>query len=222
MELKTVIEKRASIRAFLSKSVEPDCLHELLDRARWAPSDKNTQPWLLAVLTGVSRDRMSAALVAAHDRGQEPHPDFPIESLLAGSIYKDRAFKCGMDLYAALGIERSDKERRLAQWRSNFEFFNAPVVIFFFVDQNQGVKACVDTALFIENFMLLAVDAGLGTCAQGALSFYPSVVKAQLGEEFHDKKLLCGLSLGYPDWTAPENNYRTERAAVEDFTRFFI
>lgn len=62
MELKTAIEKRASIRAFLPKPVETDCLHELLDRARYAPSDKNTQPWLLAVLTGVSRDSMSSWL----------------------------------------------------------------------------------------------------------------------------------------------------------------
>jgi hypothetical protein len=32
--------------------------------------------------------------------------------------------------------------------------------------------------------------------------------------------VVCGIALGHPDITAPVNNFRTERAALDEFTTF--
>jgi len=40
-----LLAQRRSLRAFSSKSVEPDRLRVMLEAARWAPSSMNEQPW---------------------------------------------------------------------------------------------------------------------------------------------------------------------------------
>ena len=68
--------------------------------------------------------------------------------------------------------------------------------------------------------MLAALDEGLATCPQAALGEYPGIVKATLGYA-DDSILISGMALGYEDTTAAVNQYRTPRAEVEAFTRFF-
>ena len=220
MNVIDAIKKRASIRAFLSKPVSDEILQQILDAARWTASDKNSQPWYVAVVTGDAKQALANDLVELNTQRVEPNPDFPIEPS-ENTIYKDRAFQCGVDLYKALAIERKDKDKRIAQWQKNFKFFDAPVGLFFFTEADLGIKACVDTAMLIQSVMLAAMEFELGTCAQGAMAFYPDTVRQYLGEKFHDKKLICGMSLGYPDCDAAENNYRTERASLDEFVTFF-
>jgi nitroreductase len=40
-----LLAQRRSLRAFSSRSVEPDTLRLMLEAARWAPSSMNEQPW---------------------------------------------------------------------------------------------------------------------------------------------------------------------------------
>ena len=44
MELKDVIERRRSIRSFKPTEVPEECIVELLESARLAPSGSNAQP----------------------------------------------------------------------------------------------------------------------------------------------------------------------------------
>lgn len=44
-ELKNIIRERRSIRKFKDEPVSKEVLEELIDCARWAPSDTNSQPW---------------------------------------------------------------------------------------------------------------------------------------------------------------------------------
>lgn len=220
MNIIQAIETRASVRAFTSKAVADATIEKLFSAARWAPSDKNSQPWSVAVVTGATKNNIAAELSELNQQQVKPNPDFIIDEPLTG-IYKQRAFQCGIDLYQAMDIKREDKDKRFQQWQKNFRFFDAPVGLLFFVEPKLGVKACVDTGIFIQSVMLTAMEFGLATCAQGALAFYPDAIRTHLSEQFQDKKLLCGMSLGYPDLTAPENNYRTQRADVQDIIEFF-
>ena len=45
--------------------------------------------------------------------------------------YRSRRFKVGEDMYASIGVAREDKVGRLTQFARNFEFFGAPVGLFF-------------------------------------------------------------------------------------------
>ena len=61
--------------------------------------------------------------------------------------------------------------------------------------------------------MLAATDAGLGTCAQGALGLWRSPLEQhfQLPDNY---KLLCGLSLGYEADTRI-NQFRPDRQPLD-------
>ena len=136
------------------------------------------------------------------------------------SPYRERRFACGMQLYRALNIQRGDIELRRAQWAANYRAFDAPVMLFFFVDGRLARGSWIDYGMFLQTLMLAAVDEGLSTCPQAALAEYPDIVRDELGYDPH-LLLLCGMALGYEDPAAPANSYRTPREDVHAFTRFF-
>ena len=60
----------------------------------------------------------------------------------------------------------------------------------------------------------------MSTCPQAALAEYPEVVREVLGLENVD--IICGIALGYEDQSHPINSYyRTEREAINTFTRWY-
>lgn len=219
MNIVDAIKARTSVRAFTDKPVTTETITQILDAARFAPSDKNIQPWYVAVVTGETQQQLAQQLQALNQVRTPPNPDYVADTL--SPFYKERAFACGAALYGALGIEHDDKARRLEQWNKNFRFFDAPVGLFFFTDNELGINSWVDCGMFMQNVMVAALEFGLATCPQRSLSAYPDTVRAVLGEKFANKKLISGMSLGYPDRAAPENNYRTARAEVAEFTEFF-
>ena len=221
LNVSQAIKQRASVRAFLSKSVDDKTIYTLLETARWAASGKNTQPWYVAVVRGKTRHKIQHALLTAHQSGQTPQPEDEYYPDHYPAAQKKRAFACGMALYHALNIQREDKQKRMIAWQRNYQCFDAPVALFFFMDKNLAKGSWLDLGMFLQNVMLAALDHGLDTCPQAALAEYPQQVKAILGETYHDKTLICGMSLGYADKTAPVNNYRTERENVEQFAQWF-
>jgi len=65
--------------------------------------------------------------------------------------------------------------------------------------------------------MLAAHAKGLATVPQAFATDYAKEVKEFLGIPA-DKRLILGLSVGYPDMESPINAYRTERMAPEEFS----
>ncbi len=63
------ITTRHSIRNFLSTPVPQEVVEEILSVARRAPSGTNMQPWWVYVVTGDGKNRLSDALLKAHDDG---------------------------------------------------------------------------------------------------------------------------------------------------------
>lgn len=215
------IRNRKSVRAFTNRPVDKEIIIALLDIAKHAPSGANTQPWQVAVLTDNKKkelqDRMESAFRSG-TRGEKDYNYYP-ETWL--SPYKGRRTSCGKQLYAALGIERQDKERRLDQWIANYRAFDAPVMLLFFIDSSLATGSYIDYGMFLQSLMLAAEEAGLATCPQAALAEYPQLARDLLG--YPDTcLLLCGMSLGYEDKNADVNGYRTPREEVSAFTRFFL
>jgi nitroreductase len=125
-----------------------------------------------------------------------------------------------MALYDALGIERTDKKARSSQWEKNYHGFGAPVELYFFIDEALEQGSWIDCGMFIQNVMLAARSFELETCPQAALAEYPHIVREVLGVPF-EKKLICGVALGYPLREASVNGYRTEREEVGGFTKWY-
>ncbi|MGA7278602.1 MAG: nitroreductase [Desulfocapsaceae bacterium] len=220
MQVSEALRKRKSTRAFLQKPVEQQIIIDVLEAAKHSPSGVNTQPWQVAVVTGATRIELQQRIETAFREGQEGRMDYQYYPLKWREPYKTRRIKCGLQLYSALGIERQDKARRLEQWVANYRAFEAPVMLFFFMDPGLETGSYMDYGMFLQALMLAAVEAGLATCPQAALGEYPQIVKTLLGYP-EDAVLIGGMALGYEDEEALVNSYRTPREPAHTFTRFF-
>src|SRR5690242_11653074 len=125
-----------SCRAFLPTPVPEATVRTIIERARRAPSGGNLQPWFVHVLTGEPLRELVAKAserALAHPLGEDFEYDIYPPNLK--EPYRSRRFKCGEDLYRLLGIGRAERERRLRQYARNYEFFGAPVGLFFAIDR---------------------------------------------------------------------------------------
>lgn len=214
------IRTRASIRAFLPRPVEEKVVRDILEVAARAPSGGNIQPWKVYVVAGEVRDRLVATVFEKAKTtpfGDGPwYDEFPKEM---GEPFRARRRKVGFDLYALAGVARDDMMGRARQGMKNFEFFGAPVGMFFTVEEQFGVAQFVDLGMFLENICLLARARGLHTCPQEAWGLWHRTVSEFLGIP-PKERMFCGLALGHPDWTDKVNALATERESLENFARF--
>ncbi|HEY1128936.1 MAG TPA: nitroreductase [Roseateles sp.] len=216
------IKTRHSLRAFLPTSVPRQTVEDILEVASWAPSGTNTQPWQVHVLTGAALQRIAGRIQAAYlDPAQnaahrEEYAYYPNEWR---SPYIDRRRKVGWDLYGLLGIAKADKARMQHQHGRNFIFFDAPVGLLFTIDRVMQQGSWLDYGMFLQNIMVAARARGLHTCPQAAFTQFHRIVaeELKLGEE---QMLVCGMSMGFADPDAVENQLVTERAPVAEFARF--
>ena len=141
------------------------------------------------------------------------NPDFTHENPYPDPLI-DRSRRVGKGIYDTLGIERTDADARFRFLERNYEFFGAPVALFFFSHRGLDRFGTLDVGLFMENVMLGAKARGLGTCAQGYLGNYPDIIK----DEFDvpsEYALVCGMSLGYASDHAI-NGWKAERLPVSE------
>ena len=212
------ITSRRSIRAFTDQQVPDELIRTILADAARAPSGTNIQPWNIIVLQGDARKDLVDAVQAAFDEGDRQSQDqyYPTEFV---EPYLARRRKIGWDLYGILGIEKGDYDKMAAQHRKNYEFFGAPVGIFFTLHETMRAGGWMDLGLYLANVMALAREHGLDTCPQAAWQEFGLVVEAHLGLPA-DQKMVVGLALGYEDTEAIVNTLRTERAPLEEFVEF--
>ncbi|WP_455221100.1 nitroreductase [Kaarinaea lacus] len=220
MNVKDALIKRKSTRAFLAKPVALETIKFVLDAARHAPSGANTQPWQVAIVTGEKKIQLQKHIENAFRGGIKPEMDYQYYPVQWNDPYKARRIACGLQLYKTLSIAKEDKQRRNDQWAANYRAFDAPVMLFFFMDSIMETGSFLDYGMFLQSIMLAAVEQGLATCPQAALGEYPQIVKRELGYP-DDSILLCGMALGYEDTSALVNSYRTPREEVDTFTQFF-
>jgi nitroreductase len=209
---------RRSIRRFLADPVNETTVHDILEAASRAPSGTNIQPWLVHVVTGASRERLSEVARADADAGRMSL-EYPYLPEAMKEPYLSRRRAVGHALYEKYGIERSDYPARKAAMLRNFDFFGAPVGIFFTMDRDMALGAWLDCGMFMENVMILARAHGLETCPQQAW--------CDVGETVHrmldipaQHMILSGMALGYADWAANENSLVSQRIGVNAFTKW--
>lgn len=208
MNVKDALHARRSVRAFLPRVPEAAVVRSMLHSAARAASGGNLQPWRVTALTGAPLQQLLAAVATA-----EPQ-DGPADASYPPGLwepYRSRRFDNGEDLYRTLGIAREDKPARLAQLGRNGQFFGAPVGIFVSVDSRMGRAQWVDLGIYLQSLMLLAVEQGLATCAQGYWRRFGDAVARQLVLP-ENYAVAFGVALGWEDTEAPINQLRATRA----------
>ena len=214
--LDAVIRSRKSVRAFRPDPVARYLLMEILETARATPSNFNSQPWRVYLLTGKVKRALSEAILQAHNANTLP-PFSPFPQPMPPDC-ESRVGDFGQRYYSALGIDRSDIAARARQTGRNFLFFDAPVGLIFTIHATLTKHSWLDCGLFVQSLMLAARVRGLATCPQVSFVRFQSIIADQLGLG-PEEVVTCGMSCGYAEQTAV-NELNIPRESVEKFTRW--
>ncbi len=211
MNVRNAITERRSVRGFLDTAVDVGRVRALAVAASRAPSGGNLQPWHIDIVAGEALDRLRGLVAGKIAAGKYEATDYSIYPAELGEPYRTRRFQIGEALYATMGIARDDRDARLVEFRANFRLWNAPVALFCTVDRSMGPPQFSDLGMFLQTFMLLAVEDGLATCAQEAWAIWGPTVRAFLGTP-EERMLFCGMAIGFEDTERPANALRSARA----------
>ena len=216
--LEQLLANRYSCRAYKPEPVPRAVIERVLLAAQRTASWCNSQPWQIVIVSGAEKERFRKVMVEAATSGEGEAPDFPWPREYTG-VYLERRRESGFQLYNTLGIARGDKAAYAKQALENFHFFGAPHVAIITTTEPLGVYGAVDCGAYVGNFMLAAQALGLGSIAQAALARRSDVVRKHLNLP-EDRKVVCGISFGYPDGEHKINSYRTTRASLGDVATF--
>jgi len=222
MDVFEAVDSRLSCRWFLDKPVDPAVVRELISRATRAASGGNLQPWHIYALTGAPLAEIKRQ-VAAFIAGRDPRHDeaeYPIYPKVMWDPYKARREEHGVQLYGALGVARGDADGRLEQYKRNFLFFNAPVALFIAIDRKLGLGQWADLGGYIHALAFLARGYGLDTCPQESWARMHRIVGAFVKMP-PEQMLFCAVAIGYGDHAHPANSFRSPRAELAEYCKFF-
>jgi nitroreductase len=212
--LERVAHARWSCRAFLPSPVPREIIERILRFAQRTASWNNTQPWQVIVTSGRATERFREILLAKARSGEPARPDFPFPREYR-EAYRERRRACGFALYGAVGIARGDKAAYARQSLRNYELFDAPHAAVVTSDEALGIYGAIDCGAYVSNFMLGAQALGVASIAQASLAVYSDAVRAHFAIP-DTRRVVCGISFGWPDAAHPVNRYRTERADLAE------
>jgi nitroreductase len=218
MDAEKCLRERRSIRGFKPEPVDRAVLAEVLELARWSPSYKNSQPWEVLVLSGEKKQGLSREMIRLFEEGAPNSPDLAAprgwpsaEQANINQLYQSRREATGVDLLDPKLVRKAKK--------ANFSFYGAPHAVYLFQEGSLSQWSLFDLGLFAQTLMLAAHAKGLGAVPQAFATDYAGEIKEFLGIPA-SKRLVLGLSLGYPDPESSLNKLRTDRMAVEKFVRW--
>ena len=212
MELKLAIEERRSIRGFEARPVSQEILREVLQLAARAVSAVNAQPWEFHVMTGDVLEQVRQDCAECFRRGETPEAS--AYASLSG-VYHTRRVEIAKQLLTAMEIPREDRARRDWWMERGFRYFDAPAAIILCMDDSLDEATYrFDMGCVTQNICLAAMEWGLGTCVAYQGVSYQSVLRRHLNIP-DNKRIVCSISIGYPDQSFPANQVRSTREEID-------
>jgi len=216
--LRELLDERYSCRAYRPDPVPRPTIDRILTAAQRTASWCNSQPWQVVIASGEAKEKFRKLIYAEAASGAGDDHDFtpPREYL---GVYQERRRESGFQLYNTLGIARGDKAAYGKQALENYNFFGAPHVAIIHTDEALGIYGAIDCGAYVGNFLLAAQALGLGTIPQAALARHSGLIRRHFGLG-DDRRVVCGISFGFPDRDHKINSYRTSRAGIPDAVTF--
>ena len=216
--LEELLDERYSCRAYRPDPVPCATIDRILTAAQRTASWCNSQPWQVVIASGEAKEKFRKLIYAEAASGAGDDHDFtpPREYL---GVYLERRRESGFQLYNTLGIVRGDKAAYGRQALENYNFFGAPHVAIIHTDEALGIYGAIDCGAYVGNFLLAAQALGLGTIPQAALARHSGLIRRHFGLG-DDRRVVCGISFGFPNRDHKINSYRTSRASIADAATF--
>jgi nitroreductase len=220
MDVFEAVASRYSCRAFLPTPVPEKTVRAIVERAARAPSAGNMQPWRVYALAGPRVEALKALMAPRmNELPKGEGTDYTIYPEPLAEPYKARRFRVGELLYQAIHIPREDKPARYKQYARNYQFFGAPVALFFARERAHGPAQWADIGGYLQTVCLLARGHGLHTCPQQAWVSFNRTIRAFLELPPH-LMVYSGMALGYADESAAINSWRSPREPLDAFASF--
>lgn len=197
---------RRSVRKYAETPVSPDDIREIIDCARYAPSDTNSQTWeFIAILNAEKIAKIEAMTwEALHARAEQATAQgLEKEARLLTRSFGPyaTAFSQAPALIVCLATPYTSKFRE--------RIFDPIGLVPEEVWREEGIKS---SCLAAQNLMLAAHARGLATCPMtGPVLLAEEPLKAYLGIG-DDKQVNMVIALGHPS----ETPARLPRKPVED------
>ena len=221
MDLDEAMQERRSIRGFTDDPVSRELLEEILTLANHAPSSMNTQPWHFHVLTGEVLENVRKGNTERMLGGVPPSREIPAHGKYEG-VHRDRQVEIAKQLFAAMGIERHDAERRQDWVMRGFRQFDAPVSVVVTYDRalnDHGPVAIFDAGAATYGLVLAAWSRGLGAVINGQGIMQSPVVR-ECADIPEDQVILTCVALGWPDETFEANAVKSLRRKTGEVATF--
>lgn len=210
LQLKQIIHDRRSVRSFTDQPVDKELIRELIDCARYAPSDTNSQTWEFIAVVGRDKiqaiealtwEQLHARAAAAEAEGLSREARLLVKSFGPYAT----AFADAPVLLVCLATPYTSKFRE--------KIFDPIALAADDVWREEGIKS---SCLATQNLMLAAHALGLATCPMtGPVLLAEHQLKAYLGIE-ESRQVNMVIALGYPS-TQPGKLPRKE---VDEILRF--
>jgi nitroreductase len=218
MEAIECVKTRISVRKFKSDPVPKETLVEIVEAAQRSPSYRNCQPWEVVIVSGKKKEALSSRLVHLTEKGVGFKPDIPSPGLWPDTMRK-RMDELLKKRAAVLNIKMDDPQFMQNSLIANFRFYGAPHAIFLYQDSSLSTWQILDMGIFAQSLMLAAHAKGLGTVPQAYLTNYSEEVKNFL-EIPEYKRLVLGISIGYPDPKDKASTFRSDRVELKSILRW--
>ncbi len=182
-----VIKNRRSIRKYKPDPIPRDTLERLMEAARWAPSGENAQPWRFVIVEDREKIKAIGKVAGMADRRQ-----FSAEFAAGETEKRLKKIKDPK--------KRQKVMEKLTGGHVSSFLENAPLVIIV-CGKKDVWDLPYDCSAAIENILIMAVAAGLGTCwVESPVMDVrdEEKIKAML-EIPKSMKVLTAISVGYPD-----------------------
>jgi nitroreductase len=221
MDFDKLVNERRSIRGYKQKPVPKEVIAEIIGLAKGAPSSMNTQPWHFHVISGEPLDRIRSGNTERNLAGVPASREIPIHAAYEG-IHRQRQVDIAKQLFAAMGIDRYDKERRHDWVMRGFRQFDAPVSIVLTYDKDLDPGASIahfDLGAVTYGLVLAAWTRGLGAVINGQGIMQSPVVRehAQIPD---DQVIMTCVAMGYPEDDFAANDVKSVRRETDEIVTF--
>ena len=215
-----VVFGRRSIRGYKPDPVPKSVIRDVIAMAMRAPSSLNTQPWNFYVVSGEALDRIRAGNTERNLAGVPDSREFRSHGAYDGP-HRERQIGIAKQLFAAMGIERHDQEKRKDWVLRGFRQFDAPVSVVITYDRSihGGDIGPFDCGAVTTALVNAAWSRGLGAVINSQGIMQSPVVREHAGIA-DDQVIMKSVALGWPDETFPANAVVSERKSVDEAVVF--
>ena len=220
MEYDDVVLRRRSIRGFKPDPVPKELIRSIIEVAMRAPSSLNTQPWNFYVVAGEPLNRIRKGNTERNLAGVPDSREFRSVGAYEGP-HRERQIEIAKQLFAVMGIERDNKQKRQDWVLRGFRQFDAPVSIVVTYDRSLlgNDIAPFDCGAITNALVNAAWSRGLGCVINSQGIMQSPVVREHAGISDNQVIMIC-VAMGFPDDTFPANAVVSRRKSVDEATVF--